>query len=124
MPSRPAHHASRDEVQRELHRPQRLAALHATGLLDTPPEETFDRWTAWLGDVLGVRVAALSLVDRDRQFFKSVAGGSQGRTETPIEGSMCQYVVAGDRAFTVADTRANAELRDHMAVHELDTGAY
>ncbi|MEA2180757.1 MAG: hypothetical protein QOG77_4054 [Solirubrobacteraceae bacterium] len=90
MPSPSIDPSRSSEVQRALACPERLAALHATGLLDSAPEEAFDRWTAWLSDVLGVRVATLSLVDRDRQFFKSVSGESLGRTESPIEGSMCQ----------------------------------
>src|SRR5919107_5323189 len=107
----PARHA---EVQHELERPDRLAALHGTGLLDTEPEEAFDRWTRFLGDALGVRVSVLSLVDRDRQFFKSGHGDDvpdhQRVTGTPIEGSMCQYVVAGGAQFVVEDARADEHL--------------
>jgi diguanylate cyclase (GGDEF)-like protein len=124
MPRRPTDPSRRAAIQRELARPERLATLHATGLLDSAPEAAFDRWTTWLSDVLGVKVAALSLVDRDRQFFKSVSGESRGRRETPIEGSMCQYVVADDRPFVVDDTRADPDLADHMAVEQLNTGAY
>jgi GAF domain-containing protein len=52
----------------------RLLALRATGLLDTPPEETFDRLTRLAGRILGVPVSLISLVDTDRQFFKSQIG--------------------------------------------------
>src|SRR5919108_2857095 len=52
----------------------RLAALHRTGLLDTPAEEAFDRLTRLAARLLGAPVALVSLVDEDRQFFKSAVG--------------------------------------------------
>jgi diguanylate cyclase (GGDEF)-like protein len=107
-----------------LRDPERLAALQATGLLDSPPEDVFDRWTAWLSEALGVQVATLSLVDRDRQFFKSKAGGDPSVDETPIEGSFCQYVVAGDAPFVVDNALADPDLAGHMAVTELGSVAY
>src|SRR5471032_2007017 len=52
----------------------RLAALRALNLLDTPPEERFDRITRLAARVLGVQVVALILVDEHRLFFKSRSG--------------------------------------------------
>ena len=52
----------------------RLLALRATGLLDTPPEETFDRLTRLASRILRVPVSLISLVDAERQFFKSQIG--------------------------------------------------
>ena len=45
-------------------------------MLSGMPEAAFDRWTTWLSDVLGVKVAALSLVDRDRQFLHDRIAGT------------------------------------------------
>ncbi|HCP19568.1 MAG TPA: GGDEF domain-containing protein, partial [Marinobacter hydrocarbonoclasticus] len=54
--------------------PQRLSALEATKLLDTPPEERFDRVTRLAAEAFDVPIALVSLVDRERQWFKSCYG--------------------------------------------------
>lgn len=54
--------------------PDRLAALRRSGLLDSPPEEAFDRATRLATRLLGTPVSLVSIVDRDRQFFKSRSG--------------------------------------------------
>jgi diguanylate cyclase (GGDEF)-like protein len=124
---RPTDPARRHEVKRELERPERVAALHSTGLLDTPPEESFDRWTRWLREALGVEVSVLSLVDRDRQFFKSGVASTETEdtvTSTPVEGSLCQYVVSTGEQFVVQDARRDPDLKGTMAVEELGSIAY
>ncbi len=57
-----------------LTRPDRLAALRRTDLLDTPPEEAFDRLTRMAARLLGTPVSLISLVADDHQFFKSATG--------------------------------------------------
>ncbi|MGE5415027.1 MAG: hypothetical protein ACM3NW_12680, partial [Syntrophomonadaceae bacterium] len=59
-----------DVIQNEA----RLEALRRTSLLDSPPEEAFDRLTRVATAVLRVPVALVSLVDSDRHFFKSQCG--------------------------------------------------
>ena len=54
--------------------PERLAELEATALLDSPVEEAFDRFTRLASVILNTPVSLVSLVDRDRQFFKSSIG--------------------------------------------------
>ena len=56
------------------HEPQRLAALHALQVLDTPAEERFDRITRLAKRLLDVPIALISLVDAERQWFKSRQG--------------------------------------------------
>ncbi len=51
--------------------PQRLQTLESTFLLDTPPEAAFDRLTVLASHALKVPIALVSLVDQQRQFFKS-----------------------------------------------------
>ena len=58
----------------DLNDADRLLALQATGLLDTPPDENFDRLTRLASRILRVPVSLISLVDADRQFFKSQIG--------------------------------------------------
>ena len=57
-----------------LQESERIAALQETGLLDSAPEESFDRLTRLASRLLGVSTALVSLVDKDRQFFKSLIG--------------------------------------------------
>ena len=57
-----------------LNDPARLDALASSGLLDTPPEEDFDRLTRMAARLLHAPVSLVSLVDDKRQFFKSIAG--------------------------------------------------
>jgi len=52
----------------------RTEAVRRTGLLDTSPEEVFDRITRIASKLLGTSVSLISLVDTDRQFFKSQQG--------------------------------------------------
>lgn len=51
--------------------PQRLAALQALGLLDTPPEQRFDRLTRIAAHLFDAPIALISLVDAERVWFKS-----------------------------------------------------
>ena len=61
-------------IQERLERPQRLAALVRTGLLDTPPEASLDQLTRLAAAQLGVPSTFISLVDRERDFYKSHFG--------------------------------------------------
>ena len=80
-----------------LTRPDRLAALRRTALLDTPPEEAFDRLTRMAARLLGTPVSLISLVADDHQFFKSATGLPEpwaSRRSNPISFSFCGQVVA------------------------------
>jgi hypothetical protein len=89
-----------------LDQPERLDALHQTGLLDSPPEESFDRIGRIAQRLLGAPVALVALVEQNRQFFKSVIGlsgpGALAR-ETPLTHSFCQHVVTSDEPLIVND---------------------
>ena len=105
----------------------RLAALRELGLLDTEPEEQFDRFTALTTDLLGVPISTLTLVDRDRQFFKSARGLSdtwaQAR-ETPLSHSLCKHPVSSGQPFVVSDARTDPGLADNLAVRDMSIVAY
>ena len=62
------------ELLEIVHNLNRLAELQRTALLDTPSEEPFDRLTRLATRLCKTPVALVSLVDRDRQFFKSAVG--------------------------------------------------
>ena len=107
--------------------PARLTALHATALLDSPAEPAFDRLTSLATTVLDVPVALVSLVDEDRQFFKSCIGLPEpwaSLRETPLSHSFCQHVVAEQQPLIIEDARIHPLVRDNLAIDELDVVAY
>jgi GAF domain-containing protein len=107
--------------------PERLSELHNTRLLDSPPEESFDRLTRLTTTVLNVPIALVSLVDSDRQFFKSCLGLPQpwaAQRQTPLSHSFCQHVVESRRALVVSDAREHPLLRDNVAIRDLGVIAY
>ncbi len=77
-----------------------LQALHGLALLDTPPEERFDRFTRIAVQLFGVDIALVSLVDEERQWFKSHQG--LALTQTCREESLCAHAIQTDGIFEVA----------------------
>ena len=110
-----------------LNDPARIAALRATGMLDSPPERAFDRLAGVARRVLGAPVCLVSLVEIDRQFFKSCVGLPEPwatRRETPLSHSFCQHVVGAGEPLVVEDAREHALLRDNLAIREMNVIAY
>lgn len=83
----------------------RLAALEKTGLLDTSEEEPFELVVDLVRKVLNVPICAVSLVDRDRQWFKAARGLKV--TETPREISFCAHTISSYEPFMVENARAH-----------------
>ncbi|GAA0591708.1 hypothetical protein GCM10009416_32640 [Craurococcus roseus] len=116
-----------DEGGAALTAPDRLAALRRTGLLDSAPEPAFDRLTRLACRLLKVRTALVSLVDADRQFFKSQQGLPEpwaSSRETPLSHSFCRHVVEDGAPLAVADALAHPRARGNAAVAEMDVAAY
>jgi two-component system cell cycle sensor histidine kinase/response regulator CckA len=110
-----------------LNRPDRLAALRHTALLDTPPEEGFDRLTRMASRLLGTPVSLISLVTDERQFFKSSIGLPDpwaSRQGAPISFSLCPQVVSAGEQLIVEDARRHPLLRHSAAIRELGWVAY
>ena len=106
---------------------KRLSALHQSGLLDTPPEEIFDQWTKLASKVLKTPVVLMSLVDAERQFFKSQFGLPEewaAKRETPLSHSFCQYVAASNEPLVISDAREHPLVRDNLAVRDIGVVAY
>jgi GAF domain-containing protein len=107
--------------------PARLFALDRLDLLDSPPEPAYDRLTALTARLLHVPVALISLVDRDRQFFKSQVGLAEpwaSARQTPLSHSFCQYVVSEQAPLVVTDARNHPLLADNLAIPDLGVIAY
>lgn len=101
--------------------PARLADLAATGLLDAPRDASYDRIVRLAAESLTAPTAAISLVDTDRQFLFStygVTGELEQTRETPMDRSVCQYVVASGEPLIVDDARLHPVLKDHPVVQE------
>ncbi len=80
---------------------QRVASVHALRLLDTPPEDRFDRITRITRDLLGVPYAMISLVGGDRVWMKSAAGAST--RQVPRGESFCSHALAAGKLLEVPD---------------------
>jgi GAF domain-containing protein len=116
-----------DPVARAVKDASRLASLQSTGLLDSAPDERFDGLARLAARVLHAPVALVSLVDKDRQFFKACFGLAEpwaSRRETPLSHSFCQHAVAARRPLIVNDAREDATLRDNLAIREMNVVAY
>ena len=101
----------------------RLAAVHATGLLDSAPEVALDQITELITTVLGVRWSFLTIVDGTRSFWKSAHGVTEARQNT-VEQSFCQYVIAAEGPFVVPDARLNPRTRDNPSVAAMGVVAW
>lgn len=80
---------------------RRLAALDRLGILDTPPEERFERLTRIAKQHYGVKTALFSVLDEERQWFKSRQGLDV--SETPRSVAFCDYAIQQDKALVVED---------------------
>jgi diguanylate cyclase (GGDEF)-like protein len=94
--------------------PFRLRALEKTQLLDTPLEERFERITRLVCRLLGVPVAAVSLVDESRQWFKSIQGSTLA--ETPRKIAFCSHAILGDEIMVVPNAETDARFSDNPLV--------
>ena len=94
--------------------PARLAALAATGLVGSAPETVFDRLTWLAAQITGSPIAMLTLVDEQRQWFKSRVG--IGFTETPRDMAFCSHTILGGEPMMVADARLDGRFCDNPLV--------
>ena len=92
----------------------RLAELRSLNVLDTIAEERFDRLTRMARRLFGVDVALVSLVDENRQWFKSCAG--MELSETPRDISFCGHAILGDGAFVIPDALQDERFCDNPLV--------
>ena len=93
---------------------QRLGALAEYGLLDTPPDEPLDRLTTLAAGLFRVPIVLISLVDADRQFFKSRVGLPV--CELDRETSFCTHAILQDDIFVVADATADPQFATNPLV--------
>jgi len=93
---------------------QRLQTLRDLNLLDTPAEERFDRVTRLAKQVFSTQIALVSLVDADRQWFKSRQG--LDAEETPRDISFCGHAILDDKIMVVNDADKDQRFCDNPLV--------
>ncbi len=109
-----------------LHDPTRLAAVTATGLLDTLPMAGFDRITRLGAAVLDVPATFISLVEDHRDFYLSHCGfGEPLASERQLRGqTFCHFTIQGERPLIIPDTRADPRYANVPTVKSLGVAAY
>ena len=93
---------------------ERLKTLRSTDILDTDPEERFDRLTRMAQRVFGVSIALVSLVDENRQWFKSKVG--LDACETGRDISFCGHAILGNDIFVIEDALEDERFADNPLV--------
>ncbi len=86
---------------------ERLLALYEYDILDTPRDPLFDSLTALAAQICEAPIAQISLIDGQRQWFKSLHG-LFGLTQTPRDASFCAHTILKDEIMEVPDTRDDA----------------
>jgi PAS domain S-box-containing protein len=110
-----------------LDAPARLAALRATGLLDTHPTGAFDHLTRLATRLLGVPASVVTLVEVERQVFVGGTGLSEPvatTRETPIRYSLCQHIVRYAQPLVVDNANRHDLVRDNPSIREHGVVAY
>jgi signal transduction histidine kinase/sensor domain CHASE-containing protein/CheY-like chemotaxis protein len=102
------------EASPSVNEHERLKALRHLALMDSPPEQRFDRIVVIARALFDVPIALISLVDEDRQWFKSSIGTSE--TETPRSLSFCAHAVTSDTALVVEDATEDPRFCDNPLV--------
>lgn len=106
---------------------RRLAAVDATGLLDTGGEEGFDRIAAIAARLLETPFGFVTVVDDRRSFWKACIGVDAidpGERQNQVDESFCQYVIGLDDVLMVNDTRVDARTKDNPSIESMGVLAW
>ena len=93
---------------------ERLKTLHEYALLDTMPERVFDDLTKIAAEICDTSISLVSLVDRDRQWFKSKVGLEVNETSRDI--AFCSHAILEEEVFVVEDTALDERFVDNPLV--------
>ena len=93
---------------------ERLATLRSYGVLDTLPEQSFEDITKLAAFICETPISLVSLIDEDRQWFKSERG--LGVRETPRSQSFCANTLVEAQTLIVNDARTDARFKDNPLV--------
>ena len=118
-------HAAREDGN--VRDSQRLAAVHATGLLDDGSDPCLDRLADAARRVMNAPVAMITLIDAERQYFVSAPGLREpwaSRRQSPLSYSFCVDAAICREPLVVSDARLEPQLRGSPAIEEMDVVAY
>lgn len=93
---------------------ERLMAVKSLGVLDTKPEERFDRITKSITKKLNVPISLISIIDKDREWYKSCEG--LGDKENDRGNSFCGHAMLSSEIFIVEDTLLDERFKDNPNV--------
>lgn len=93
---------------------ERLMSLRVLNILDTPPEERFDRITSLASQYFNMPIVYVSLIDKDRQWFKSKQGFDI--CETPRNISFCSHAILREDALIIPDATKDDRFKDNPVV--------
>jgi len=93
---------------------ERLYALRTLKILDSSHEERFDRITRMAKRMFNVSISLVSIIDEDRQWFKSTQGLEL--SETPRDISFCAHAINQDNLFIVPDASKDKRFFDNPLV--------
>lgn len=114
MVTTPPYGREESDTEPEEEETARLAALRALAILDTPPEEDYERITRLAAGALDAPMALLAFIDGDRQWFKSAQG--LDTRETPLEDSFCLRTISRPGLHLVLDTQLDPGYRNNRYV--------
>lgn len=107
--------------------PQRLAMVESIGLLDTVTEEPYDRISRLASRMMGTPIATVTLIDRDRQFYKACVGIPEPMSttrETSLDYSFCKHTIALGTPLVIADTLLDERVAQIPSVTQFNVRAY
>ncbi|MFI5976152.1 PP2C family protein-serine/threonine phosphatase [Streptomyces sp. NPDC051452] len=117
-----------DGLPAALSDPARLAAVEATGLMDTGPDEAFEDLAQLAAAVTGCERAFITLVDERRSFWKSCVGvpaEEVSERQNLVRDSFCYFLVGlSGQPFVVEDAAVDPRTHDHTAVIPMKIGAW
>ena len=94
---------------------ERVDFLKSLSILDSAPDRNFDRINALTQTIFEVPIAAVTLLDNDRQWFKCVIGIDADQQHRDV--AICNYTIMQDDIFEVTDLSLHPQLRDNPLVH-------
>lgn len=93
---------------------ERLIAVHNLAILDTEPEKRFDAITEEVKDKLDVPISTLTIIDKDREWFKSKQGVDKKEGKRDI--SFCGHALLATEIFIIEDTLKDERFKDNPMV--------
>ncbi len=93
---------------------ERLVAVHNLAILDTEPEKRFDDITKEVKDKLDVPISTLTIIDKDREWFKSKQGVEKKEGKRDI--SFCGHALLATEIFIIEDTLKDERFKDNPMV--------